>query len=1018
MMAAEEDTEAAAGGGVDVEDPVPITQDAPPPEQAPGASDAAGAKDDATDPSKKWKIILVSSFLVCTIALVIGLGVGLGNQDASAAGAGGGNNEGGCLVGDVRYQEGDSIGLIGLECVNETSYDGKASYCGPDGEIIETEEQFTCFESVPNCVQCGPRGEGAALCLSNTTTDRDCREEEEPEAMPTVYQRRYLKQNGPIKTKVRIIDPEVASGYETCAEAREDIRQALGHFANKIITEQTKYNSWYERCDPNNPNWNNHWGHDDEDHMDHDHDMDEEGAVMPELAGEPTAGIAFDGVAEESVAESVPVAAAPVPDSADAAGAAGGSTAAKEQTEDSFGTNNQVEGVKEADVVKSDGVHVFSAYGDLLYAWKAVDATQGMSITKMPYEENTETDCGPFFGPEPMPVDVAFEGVEPSLGMSTEESRPAAEATTTETVSISNPGSRQRKSLSMIEPGWGPCHQPKPRIVSLLLEGSRLTAIVSENTNRYYHGPILEGGREKLQPVIDYNTKLTARVYDVSDVPTDGSELTLVGEKEVKGDLDSARSIGSNVITITKMHVNTWQFAEDLYRHHLIAFLLLQPKYCGLNSKEYEDLASEIALANTEPFVDRLLDELELQLEGSCKAMFRIAAMQSGETTDDLTGGDMLQQIVQVQSFDMASDVAAFAATEGVATNVASAFSSGWLSQVYASQNFAATLSTGNSYDKTTGEHQESTFVLGFDLGSGVPMPLAYAEVKGTPLNQYSTDFYDGHLRTVTRQWTGWDPTSRTKNKIFILEVPKPGVSQSMTLVGETGHLGKPNEDLYAARFIGDKGYIVTFERIDPFYIIDLSNVRDPKVMGELEIPGFSTYLHPIQIDGVPLMLGVGEHVDPNSGQRTGVKISLFDVSDPYNPKESASFVDLDAYSSAGHDFHSFRYLNMTRKLILPKSKYTWSDRGNFDGFAVYDVNTTHITPHYQIQHASSYGMYHGCWYDAYMPPRSLVFASKLTTILSHTVKSTDLEDGEPLWNVTLGDGFTNNNCAPYFRPF
>ena len=94
----------------------------------------------------------------------------------------------------------------------------------------------------------------------------------------------------------------------------------------------------YERCDPNNPNWNNHWGHDDEDHMDHDHD-----AVMPEMAGEPSAGIgsAFDGVAEESAAESVPVAAAPVADSADAAGGAG-STAAKEQTEDSFGTNNQV----------------------------------------------------------------------------------------------------------------------------------------------------------------------------------------------------------------------------------------------------------------------------------------------------------------------------------------------------------------------------------------------------------------------------------------------------------------------------------------------------------------------------------------------------------------------------------------------------------------------------------------------------------------------------------------------------
>ncbi|KAL9183772.1 hypothetical protein ACHAXT_004628 [Thalassiosira profunda] len=81
----------------------------------------------------------------------------------------------GCLVGDIMYQEGDSIGHIGLECIDDVAYDARASTCGPDGEIVETEEVFSCSGSTPYCMQCGPRGIGAALCLSSPDLgDRDC----------------------------------------------------------------------------------------------------------------------------------------------------------------------------------------------------------------------------------------------------------------------------------------------------------------------------------------------------------------------------------------------------------------------------------------------------------------------------------------------------------------------------------------------------------------------------------------------------------------------------------------------------------------------------------------------------------------------------------------------------------------------------------------------------------------------------------------------------------------------------
>lgn len=80
----------------------------------------------------------------------------------------------------------------------------------------------------------------------------------------------------------------------------------------------------------------------------------------------------------------------------------------------------------------------------------------------------------------------------------------------------------------------------------------------------------------------------------------------------------------------------------------------------------------------------------------------------------------------------------------------------------------------------------------------------------------------------------------------------------------------------------------------------------------------------------------------------------------------------------------------------------------------MYDITLKSIQPSYSIQHASSYDMYNGCWYSAYLPPRSFVFQSKLTTILSHSVISTDLENGNRLWNLTL-EGLNDTVCSPYF---
>lgn len=917
---------------------------------------ACGSKS-KDDPNKKWKVIALSTFLLTAVVLTIVLGVTLGNDGGGSDSSP--NTSTGKKCAGERFSEGDFIENVGWECVNSTSYDGTASTCGPDGQIIETKMEFTCAESAPYCVQCGPRGNGAAWCLSTPTTDRDCDEQTPPTepvqendttspttvdvSAPQVYKTQYLESKGPIlSAKVRMINPAVAQGYSSCDDLKDDILNALKHFANSIIVSESQYSDWYENCDPNaTNNYYPYIGQDD---------------VMYTI--------------EASTPESAPL--------AEGSGASGSQAAEKVQ-EDSYETNNQVDGVDEADIVKSDGDYVYAAYGDQLFVWSATDGTKGVSITKMPHEE---IDV-----PEPDEDVVIIEETEESLTLEIEFDGKKKRR------------NRHRKTSSFI--GWFPCDtNPKPRILSLLLQGSRLTAIVSEDTP---FGCYSEKTKEEKESILRDYSKITIKVYDITDVPTDGSPLKLVGEREIKGNYKSARSVGNTGFVITTTNVDTHLFANDLYRS--------RPQYCGLNSTEYEKLAAETAINKTESFMNQMLDELSLQLDGTCDSIFQVAAMQSGDSTEDTLGGDMLGSFVQVLSFNMSSDFV----NETISTNLAGGFSSGWLDSVYASQEFVSTQSLGSNYNKATGEWDQSTFILGFDISSATPKPFSFLEVRGRPLNEYSVDLYDGHLRVVTTEWQWSKSAISTTNKLHIFKVPTADDGPEMRLAGETDHIGKPNEEVKAVRFIGDRAYIVTFETTDPFYIFNLTDPSDPKKLGELEIPGFSSYLHPVVIDEVSLMLGVGQHANETTGITDGVKISLFDISNPQSPTETATFVDKGAYSSAGNDYKAFRYLPLSKKLILPKREYTGSEEGNFDGFVVYDINVDDITPSYEIQHASSYNIYRGCWYGASMPARSFVFQSKLTTILSHSVKSTDLETGENLWNFTLDEGLNNTACSPYF---
>jgi uncharacterized secreted protein with C-terminal beta-propeller domain len=185
---------------------------------------------------------------------------------------------------------------------------------------------------------------------------------------------------------------------------------------------------------------------------------------------------------------------------------------------------------------------------------------------------------------------------------------------------------------------------------------------------------------------------------------------------------------------------------------------------------------------------------------------------------------------------------------------------------------------------------------------------LATGEIPGRILNQFSLDEYKNYLRAATtigeRFWLfGFWPRGESANDVYVL-------NKDLKIVGSIKDLGI-TERIYSARFIEDKGYLVTFREKDPFYVLDLSNPEKPELKGELKIPGYSSYLHPIEKDKI---LGIGK-------EGWKVKISLFDVSDPENPKEIDKYILDESWSDILKTHHAFLQDKKHQIFFLPASR-------------------------------------------------------------------------------------------------
>jgi uncharacterized secreted protein with C-terminal beta-propeller domain len=222
---------------------------------------------------------------------------------------------------------------------------------------------------------------------------------------------------------------------------------------------------------------------------------------------------------------------------------------------------------------------------------------------------------------------------------------------------------------------------------------------------------------------------------------------------------------------------------------------------------------------------------------------------------------------------------------------------------------------------------QSFSVVHRFALGSNGVDYSATGSVEGVlgwGSPSFRMDEHNGFLRVVT---TNYGETGEPVHQLNILQ--KVNGRSELEVVAQLPNkthpetIGKPGEDIFGVRFNGNKAYVVTFERKDPLYVIDLANPLDPKIAGQLEVPGFSTYLHPI---GDNYLFALGNEAN-SDGIASGVKVSLYDIRDPAKPTEVSKYVFGGAYSwsEALYDHRALSFLNASAdqlRITLPVTLY------------------------------------------------------------------------------------------------
>ncbi|MDE0168165.1 MAG: beta-propeller domain-containing protein [bacterium] len=288
-----------------------------------------------------------------------------------------------------------------------------------------------------------------------------------------------------------------------------------------------------------------------------------------------------------------------------------------------------------------------------------------------------------------------------------------------------------------------------------------------------------------------------------------------------------------------------------------------------------------------------------------------------------------------------------------------------------------------------------TTQIHSFDVsGPDGPVYEASGSVDGLLLNQFAMSEHDGYLRVASTNlpvWGWWRADGTSESRVDVLE--RDG--GRLRVVGSVKGLGR-GERIFAVRFIGEMGYVVTFRQIDPLYTVDLSDPTAPEVRGELKIPGYSAYLHPV---GEDLVLGVGQDAN-EQGRIRGTQVSLFDVSDPAKPVRTHQYrLPRSSRTEVEFNHRAFLYWPQTGLAVLPIGWWGYQEGSNewvsYQGAVALRIGSGGIERLGTIEHeldeddlGGGSGYYR--WTQAPIR-RSLVIGDNLFTLSDAGLKGSDL---------------------------
>jgi inhibitor of cysteine peptidase len=303
---------------------------------------------------------------------------------------------------------------------------------------------------------------------------------------------------------------------------------------------------------------------------------------------------------------------------------------------------------------------------------------------------------------------------------------------------------------------------------------------------------------------------------------------------------------------------------------------------------------------------------------------------------------------------------------------------------------------------------QSTTVIHKIGINNGAITYLAKGEVPGYLKNQFAMDEYGGNLRVATTSDVWTTRGQYEYNNVFVLD-------SAMKTIGSLTHIAE-QEKIYSTRFIGDRLYMVTFKRIDPFFVIDLSTPSSPKILGKLKIPGYSDYLHPYDKNHI---IGIGKETTTNDwgGVSTkGLKLALFDVSDVEHPKQldKVEIGDSGTDSAALTDHRAFLFDKNKNLLVIParvvkqidtSGKYIGDQQRIWYGAYVFGLTPeTGFVLKGTIEHSTSGGY---SWYGSpYDVKRSLYIGDTLYTLSQKQILANSLTQiNKTIATIPLPDG-------------